>query len=280
VAVDRSSNAYVTGYTPSTDFPIHNALFPTSDGWDTFLTKVAPSGALIFSTYLRTTEVSYPGTLDVAVDGGRVHVVGTTWGPVLQKDPLQPPRRFQDAFVTTLSADGSALLFSTNLGGDGFDGARGVAVDGSGAVYVVGNTQMNGPGEPFPTRNAIQPAPVGNSDMFITKISGLQAAPTIAGSTWYADGTKTKSGPAGTQITVYAVGGLQSVPYQLVLTSGGNCANTVAVLNAAAVQAGPSGVIGRVRGTIPAGTPPGTYDVCFRHAGGTTATGVVTFVVQ
>ena len=280
VAVDRSSNAYVTGYTPSTDFPTHNALFPTSDGWDTFLTKVAPSGALIFSTYLRTTEVSYPGDLDLAVDGGRVHVVGTTWGPVLQKEPLHPPRQFQDAFVTTLSADGSALLFSTNLGGDGFDAARGVAVDGSGAVYVVGNTHMNGPGEPFPTKNAVQPAPAGNGDMFITKIGGLQAAPTIAGSTWYADGTKTKAGPAGTPVTLYAVGALELVPYQLVLASGGNCATTVAVLNAATVQAGPSGLIGRVRGTIPVGTPPGTYDICFRHAGGTTATGVVGFVVQ
>jgi hypothetical protein len=282
VAVDSSSNAYVTGYTPSTDFPTRDALFPTSAGRDTFLTKVAPSGALVFSTYLRTTGVDWAGDLDVAVDGGgKVHVAGSTWNsPVVQQDPLHPPRQSGDAFVMTLRADGSALVFSTNLGGDTFEGARGVAVDGSGALYVVGHTKVLGPGEPFPTKNPLQPAPAGEDDMFITKISGLQAAPTIAGATWYSDGTKTKAGLVGTQVSAYAVGARQSVPYQLVLAAGGNCANTVAVLNATTVQAGPSGLIGRVRGAVPRGTPAGTYDLCFRHSGGTTATGGTTFVVS
>jgi hypothetical protein len=280
VAVDSSSNAYVTGYTPSTDFPTHDALFPTSSGRDTFLTKMAPSGALLFSTYLRTTGVDWIGDLAVAVDGGgKVHVAGMTSGPVVQKDPLHPPRQNRDAFVMTLRADGSALLFSTNLGGDSFDGALGVAVDGSGAAYVVGITEVFGPGEPFPTKNALQPAPAGGSEMFITKISGLQAAPTIAGSTWYSDGTKAKTGPAGAELAAYGVGGVQGLAYQLVLARDG-CADTVAVLNANLVRPGPSGLIGRVRGAVPLGTPPGNYEICFRHDGGMSATGVVTFVVQ
>jgi hypothetical protein len=279
VAVDTAGNAYVTGLTDAYDFPTHRPMSPTSgNGFDAFITKLSPAGAFVYSTYLGSAEGSEAGE-DIAVDGaGNAHIAGWVAGAVPAKDPVQSRGDWHDAFVSKLSADGSALLFSTNLGGGSDEIGRGVAVDGTGAVYVVGfYSPVTGFGQsgpfPFPTTAALQPQPRGGLEMFVVKIGGLQGAPVIAGSTWYAEGTKSQTAPAGAAVTAYAVGGLQGVPYQLVLAGAGNCADTVAVLNAATVQAGPSGVIGRVRGTVPAGTPPGTYSICFRHVGGTTATG-------
>ena len=57
------------------------------------------------------------------------------------------------------------------------------------------------------------------------------------------------------------------------------CADLVAYLTPTTVVAGPNGLIGTVRGTIPPGTPAGMYWICFRHTAGATATGVVSFTV-
>lgn len=105
--------------------------------------------------------------------------------------------------------------------------------------------------------------------------------PVIGGQTWYSSGAKASSGPAGSTVSLYAVGALEGVPYQLTLSrpSDWPCLHRVAILNPTTVAPGSNGLIGRVRGTIPPGTPAGTYTICFRHTGGVTATGVVTFTV-
>ena len=101
------------------------------------------------------------------------------------------------------------------------------------------------------------------------------ATPTIAGSTWYSDGTNARSATAGTVISAYATNAVQNVPYKLVIGTA-NCGSVVAVLNETSVFAGPSGLLGRVTGTVPAGIPAGSYTVCFRNiVGPATATGVV-----
>jgi uncharacterized protein YkwD len=106
---------------------------------------------------------------------------------------------------------------------------------------------------------------------------------TVAGSTWYSDGTKAKSGPAGSAVQAYAVGALQNVPYKLVLGTGLSdraCSNVVAVINATAVFAGPSGRLGRVAGTVPVGTGPGLYKLCFEDSSANlTGSGGATFTV-
>ena len=100
-------------------------------------------------------------------------------------------------------------------------------------------------------------------------------APTIAGSTWYSDGTNTRSGTAGAVIRAYGTNAVQGVPYNLVIGTAG-CSTVVAVLNETSILAGPSGLLGRVTGTVPAGIAPGQYTVCFRNlTGPPTATGVV-----
>ena len=107
----------------------------------------------------------------------------------------------------------------------------------------------------------------------------ISLKPVIAGSAWYSDGSRTASGTAGAVMQVYAVNAVQHVPYRLVLATAG-CADVVAVLNGATLYAGVSGLIGRVRGTVPAGTAPGSYAVCFRNlTGPPTATSGLTFTV-
>ena len=103
--------------------------------------------------------------------------------------------------------------------------------------------------------------------------------PVIGGSTWYSSGAKARSGPGGSTVALYAVGATPGVPYRLVLSRTSACADLVGFLNPTTVFAGPNGLIGTVRGTVPAGTPAGTYWVCFRHSAGATATGVVSLTV-
>ncbi len=107
-------------------------------------------------------------------------------------------------------------------------------------------------------------------------------ATTITGSTWYSDGTNAKSGGPGTTVRAYAVGAFVNVPYQLVLATSG-CASTVAVLNPNTRFANSSGFIGTTVGTVPSGSPPGNYVVCFRSTADISppvATGPVAFTLQ
>ena len=113
---------------------------------------------------------------------------------------------------------------------------------------------------------------------------GGPATGVVQGSTWYSDGTRTKSGPVGTQIRAYAVNAAQGTPYKLVLGTGTPtraCQAIVQVLNPATVFAAPSGILGRVTGTVQPGIPPGTYKLCFEDSstGNLTGTGGATFTV-
>ena len=127
------------------------------------------------------------------------------------------------------------------------------------------------------TLAVVDVVPVGGQPEAIA-ITALRR-PVIGGSTWFSSGAKARSGPAGSTVALYAVGATPGVPHRLVLSRTSACADLVAFVNPTTVSAGPNGLIGTVRGTIPAGTPAGTYWLCFRHTAGATATGVVTFTV-
>lgn len=176
IAVDGAGSAYVTGHTFSQDFPVTAGAYKTNGGGnlDGFVTKFTPQGsALVYSTFLGGND--YDQALNLAIDGaGNAYVTGTT-------DGLFPttPGAFQtngsfDAFVTKLNATGSALIYSTYLGGSaGVDRGWGIKVGSSGNAYVVGDTTSSN----FPTQNAIQPGYGGGlADAFVTKLNATGTA--------------------------------------------------------------------------------------------------------
>ena len=181
IAVDGSGAAYVTGSTTSTNFPTQSPFQGSNAGsTDAFVTKLNATGsALIYSTYLGgPSSAGGPGDdlgYGIAVDGsGAAYVAGSTTSTTF---PTQSP--FQgsnagstDAFVTKLSATGSALVYSTYLGGSNDDFARGIAVDGSGAAYVTGSTTST----TFPTQSPFQGSNAGSTDAFVTKLSATGSA--------------------------------------------------------------------------------------------------------
>jgi hypothetical protein len=171
--VDSSGEAYIVGYTASTNFPTANPLQgATHGGGDAFVTKLNAAGtALVYSTYLGGGSQDF--ALGVAVDSaGEAYVVGRTMSadfPIAS--PLQNSASgMWDAFATKLNASGNSLAYSTYLGGSDNDEATGVALDSSGDAFVVGFTSSSN----FPTANSLQPTYQGGTDAFVTDI-GLDA---------------------------------------------------------------------------------------------------------
>jgi hypothetical protein len=178
-AVDSSGNVYVAGSTTDTNFPTQNPFQANPGGQkDVFISKINAAGtALIFSTYLGGggSDVAY----GLAVDSNNnVYITGYTNSGGSNNTtnfPLQSPLQaslggFVNAFVTKLSSSGSALVYSTYLGGNYIDIANGIAVDSTGAAYVVGYTYSKN----FPTASPLQAANLstdGSTNAFLTKIN-------------------------------------------------------------------------------------------------------------
>ncbi len=167
IAVDGAGNAYVTGETNSTDFPVRSALQTTYGGGllDGFVTKLGPTGStLVYSTYLGGSDEDRAYRL--AVDGaGRVHLTGLTASadfPV--RDAIQSQHNGDgfDAFVTSIEPTGATLAMSTYLGGSGDDSGTAIAIDASGALLVVGETSSTD----FPSVGAN----AGGVDAFIVRL--------------------------------------------------------------------------------------------------------------
>ena len=145
VAVDTSGNVYVTGQTSSSDFLTANAFQGSLGGGfspDAFVTKLTTTGALTYSTYLGGGS-SEAGHAIAADSSGNAYVTGfTSSGNFPTQNPIQPNNAggtfAGDVFITKLNSTGSALVFSTYLGGSGGDIARGIALDSANNVYVTG----------------------------------------------------------------------------------------------------------------------------------------------
>ncbi len=174
--VDAAGNAYVAGYTGSTDFPVVNPIQATHRGGthDGFVSKLSPDGAaLLYSTYLGGTG-SNDTVHGIAVDRlGNAYAIGYTNSvdfPVVS--PLQATKAgaigTYDGFITKLNVDGSALVYSTYFGGSGTDYLRKVTVDGMSNVYVAGYTKSTN----FPTQSPYQAASAGKYDAVVLKIAG------------------------------------------------------------------------------------------------------------
>jgi Beta-propeller repeat len=196
IAVDAAGNAYVTGYTLSLGFPTKNPMQTERAGLqDAFVIKLNPEGSdLVFSTFLGGNG-SESGN-DIALDEeGNVYVAGWTGSDNFPTfNPLQPARAgASDVFVAKLMSDGSALIFSTYLGGGDIDNNGSLKVDRAGDILVTGRTASTN----FPTVNAFQPVHadsiiipcppfsfplcfrgpyIGTEDAFVAKLKGNGSA--------------------------------------------------------------------------------------------------------
>jgi Beta-propeller repeat/HYDIN/CFA65/VesB-like, Ig-like domain len=261
IAIDSSGDAYLAGYTTSTDFPTTSGAYQTSNAGNTnaFLTKLDPTGtSLVYSTYLGGGGIDYGR--GVAVDAsGDAFITGSTQStnfPTM--NPLQVGLDGgSDVFVAEIDPTGASLLYSTYLGGSGADEALAIALDTSGNPYVAGYTFSSN----FPTQSALQSSLSGPSDAFVTEInpgtsslvfstylggSGSESAQSIAidsvGSVYVAGNTSssgfpvtngasqaTYGGQTDAFITKLAPGGTQMVYSTFLGGSGLDQANSIAI---------------------------------------------------
>lgn len=234
IAVDSSGNAYAAGTTTSSDFPTSVGAYDRCFGTtgtggvcqnngqaDVFVTKFNSTGSgLSYSTYLGGSGQETAGGISLD-SSGNAYVTGTTWStnfPVTsgafqtvhnagtsnvgalcanQAGAICDERR-SDAFVTKLNSTGSSLLYSSYLGGGGWQGTSkrpapvigspflggddsglGIAAATGGAAYIAGTT--NSPD--FPTKNAYQaalnyPVPGAGSEGHTEKVQSCEG-PTV-----------------------------------------------------------------------------------------------------
>ena len=184
MAVDSTGAAYIAGFTSSSDFPTANPEQNSSGGGnEVFVAKLNAAGnGLVYCTYIggRADDRAY----GIAVDAsGATYVAGSTTStnfPV--KGALQPKLAGgKNAFVLKLNPAGNALVYSTYLGGNGWDVANGVAVDTAGSAYVaVDMTSTNVPASGYQKNSR------GGPDAFIAKLaadgSGLLYSTYLGGS--------------------------------------------------------------------------------------------------
>ncbi len=177
IAVDGGGNAYVIGETTSRDFPTTAGAFDRihNGAYDVFVARFNAAGsALVYSTYLGGVQVDDGER--IAVDaGGNAYAMGFTSSadfPTTAGAFDTTANGAFDVFVTKLNPAGSALLYSTYLGGAGFDSGGGLTVDAAGNAYVSGGTGSTD----FPTTpGALSTVPDG-SDAFVTKLNAAGSA--------------------------------------------------------------------------------------------------------
>jgi uncharacterized repeat protein (TIGR01451 family) len=201
ITVDNARNVYVTGETASvfrigigppiqSGFPVLNAIQPSNAGsTDAFISKINPQGsAFVYSTYLGGSSAD--SGRGIAVDAiNNVYITGSTAsgtvgvsnspGAFPTANALQSSRAGgTDAFVTKLNSSGSALTYSTYLGGSTNDQGKAIAVDLSGTAYVTGQTNSNN----FPVANTLQSFGGGTcgtaacNDAFVTSLNPTGSA--------------------------------------------------------------------------------------------------------
>jgi beta-propeller repeat-containing protein len=184
IAVDSAGNAYITGFTNSTDFPTPSgfqiALVGVCSGGlpcnDAFVAKLDPTGAtLLYGTYLGGSGSDVG--LGIAVDGGgNAHVTGGTFSPnfpttasAVQPAPTAGGSR--EAFVTKLNPLGTGLVYSTYLGGSGADVGNSIALSGSGLAFVTGSTASADFRVTAGSLQTVFGGPAGGTDAFVTALS-------------------------------------------------------------------------------------------------------------
>ena len=266
IAVDTSGNAYVGGNTFSANFPTTPGAFDNTnnpnEAVDVFVTKLNPSGsALIYSTLLSASNgVSNGG---IALDNsGSVYVTGSTSSADFPTTPGAFDTTYnngQDVFVTKFNPSGSALVYSTFLGGSTADAGDAIAVDASGSAYVTGSTTSPN----FPTTvGAFDTTFNGSFDVFVTKLNPAGSAPLVY-STFIGD----VDFDSGNDLAVDTFGSV----YLTGTTSSPNFPTTVDAFDTT-FNGGPTDVF--VTQLNPAGSAPLIYSTFLGGSGNDQETGI------
>ncbi len=182
LAVDTLGSAYMTGYTWSSNFPTTAGAFDTSHNgnMDAFVTKFNADGtSLVYSTLLGGSDHDWVNHAGIVVDAsGAAYIAGRTNSANFPTTPGAFDTTHNggtvDAFVTKLNASGSALVYSTFLGGSAHDEALDIAIDSSGAAYVVGGTASSD----FPVTSGAYDTSYngGADDTFVFKLNSTGSA--------------------------------------------------------------------------------------------------------
>jgi hypothetical protein len=325
IAIDSTGAAYVTGSTSGSyynSFPITPGAFQSNVGQNSganFVTKFNPAGSnLVYSTFVSGNSPSYGN--GIAVDSlGNAYIAGNfraggvsnPFFPVtadaFQSSFTKLSGDFSEAFLTKLNPDGSGLVYSTYLGGDGDDVATAVAIDQVGDAYVTGHTSS----ATFPvTPGAFQPVRNGTGDVFVTKFplgavsafSISSIAPTtggnvgtvtvrVVGGGFHSGATVKLFGPAtiiGSSPFVGSEGRTIDVPFDLTGAPPGAYSlsvvnpdgTSISLANAFSVQQGGGSdlsvsIVGRNSIVIEQGSASTTFNVVVSNRGNTDALGVV-----
>lgn len=182
IAVDGIGNAYITGSTTSSDFPTRNPIQASNAGnADAYIVKLNQAGGgLVYSTYLGGSGVDFAFSIGVDTSGN-AYVVGTTGSPnfPVTAGAFQPAcgancsKGTPDIFITKLNSTGSALVYSTFLGGSGDDRGYALAVDSAGDAFVTGKTSS----ADFPvTTGAFQTTKPGTTNIFVSELNAAGSA--------------------------------------------------------------------------------------------------------
>ena len=268
IAVDASGNAYVTGQTASANFPVTPGAFQTTQPFNvggagvSFVTKLNASGSkLVYSTYFGGTcntgacsSVGIQAT-GIAVDSlGEAYVVGSTNTPLFpvtlyafQSIWNKPVCKTDcaSAFLTKFNPAGSALIYSSYLGGIYHDVATSVAIDQTGDAYVAGHTSSVN----FPvTGIAFQSSMHGTGDAFVTKfpLGGtfrvLQILPSSGGNSGNIT-TTIFGGGFHSGVSVKLSGGDKPAIVASSVTVGPNALSIGATFNLQSAATGPRDVV-------------------------------------
>ncbi|MBS1792550.1 MAG: SBBP repeat-containing protein [Acidobacteria bacterium] len=181
IAVDSGGNAYIAGFTQNgtvVDYPFTAGAFQTTyQGGtnDMFVTKLNALGSVLsYSTFLGGTDSD--SASDIAIDSnGNAYIVGNVLNgggfPVTVGAYDTTHNGAIDTAVCELNSTGSALVFSTFIGGNGSDVATAIAIDASGSPYVTGYT-LNSVGTNYPaTAGAYQTSHNGGHDAYLSRFS-------------------------------------------------------------------------------------------------------------
>jgi hypothetical protein len=212
IAVDAAASAYIVGSTTSTNFP--TVLGPNAPGIfqttlngtaNVFVTKLDSTGsAILYSTYVGGNGLDLPG--GIAIDSAfRVNMTGSTTSsnfPTMNGFQDTPVASGTHVFVTQVQFDGSSLIYSTYLSGNGSDIGTGIALDFQQTIYVTGSTtSTNFP--VFPNPGAFQTTPKATNQFFLTTINPrTQGSSSLVYSTYFGGSTPSTGVAIGGGIAV------------------------------------------------------------------------------